>query len=111
MVKRTLETDVTLWIVFVVTAVLGVVLDRVAPQVMAAWGWALILIALGAGLGALAWPLSGERAGTELASDAMRDDGRRTTDERRATTDDRTRSGSAPSTPPGESVRSDWGVQ
>lgn len=63
--KRALETDQALWIVFVVATVLGMVLDRVAARLMASWGWVLILIALGAGLAALAWPLLREHAGAE----------------------------------------------
>ncbi len=63
--KRTLETEQALWIVFVVAVVLGIVLDRVAGRVMATWGWVLILIALGAGLAALAWPLLREQSSAE----------------------------------------------
>jgi hypothetical protein len=61
MTNRTLGTDLILWIVFIVAAVIGVVLDRLVPQFMAAWGWVLILIALGAAVAALAWPLYGEK--------------------------------------------------
>lgn len=63
--KRALETDQALWIIFVVAAVLGMVLDRVAAWLMASWGWVLILIALGAGLAALAWPLFSEKTSAE----------------------------------------------
>lgn len=63
--KRTLETDQALWILFVVAAVLGMVLDRMAARFMATWGWVLILIALGAGLAALAWPLLREHTSAE----------------------------------------------
>lgn len=63
--KRALETDQALWIVFVVAAVFGMVLDRIAARLMATWGWVLILIALGAGLAALAWPLLHGHAGAE----------------------------------------------
>lgn len=66
--EQRLRTDIILWIVFVVAAVAEMVLDRVAPYTMAAWGWVLILIALLAGLGALAWPLFSDGAGSEPAT-------------------------------------------
>jgi len=73
-----LKTDVILWIVFVVAAVAEMVLDRVAPYTMAAWGWVLILIALLAGLGALAWPLFSDQASSKpatIAPEAQADEG------------------------------------
>lgn len=63
--EQLLKTDVILWIVFVVAAVAEMVLDRVAPYTMAAWGWVLILVALLSGLGALAWPLFSDGAGSK----------------------------------------------
>jgi len=54
--------DVILWMVFVAAVLASIVLDRVVPSVMAAWGWVLILVALLAGLAALAWPIVSERA-------------------------------------------------
>lgn len=65
MVKRTSGTDTILWIGFLIATGAVIVLDRLVPRALATWGWVLILIALSAGLAALAWPLLHESADVE----------------------------------------------